>query len=87
LLHDGLPSRFRAGSASAVSTLSWLLFLPFALIFGAVSEHQSIFHASWMIVGLAVVACGLLVKAFTARHFYPLQTTEEDLSLAQTYAK
>jgi predicted MFS family arabinose efflux permease len=87
LLHDGLPSRFRAGSASAVSTLSWLLFLPFALIFGALSERQSIFHAAWMVVGLTVVASGLLVKAFTARHFRPLPVVKEDLPLAETYAK
>ena len=87
LLHDGLPSRFRAGSASAVSTLSWLLFLPFALIFGALSERQSIFHAAWMVVGLAVIASGLLLKAFTARHFRPLAAIKEDLPLAETYAK
>jgi hypothetical protein len=33
-LHDAVPSTIRAGVASGVGTLTWLTFLPFALLFG-----------------------------------------------------
>jgi MFS family permease len=37
LLHDGVPSNVRAGVSSGVGTLSWMLFLPFSLAFGAIA--------------------------------------------------
>ena len=39
-LHDAVPSSIRAGVASGVGTLTWLTFVPFALVFGAVSEAR-----------------------------------------------
>ena len=34
-LHDAVASTIRAGVASGVGTLTWMTFLPFALLFGA----------------------------------------------------
>ena len=62
LLHDSLPSEVRAGAASGVSALSSLAFVLFALLFGVVSQHAGVFHAGWMVVGVALLAGALLVK-------------------------
>ena len=65
LLHDCLPSPVRAGAASGVSALSSMIFVPFALLFGVVSQHIGIFHAGWMVVGVTLLASALLVTAST----------------------
>src|SRR5438128_7559748 len=62
LLHDSLSSRVRAGAASGVGALSSIAFVLFALLFGVVSQHAGIFHAGWMVVGVALLASVLLVK-------------------------
>ncbi len=67
LLHDSLPSEVRAGAASGVSALSSMAFVLFALLFGVVSQHLSIFRAGWMVVGVALLAGVLLVKATLGR--------------------
>ena len=54
-LHDALPSRVRAGSASALSTMARLLVIPASLVFGMVSARINVFTAGWLFVGLAVV--------------------------------
>ncbi len=61
LLHDSLPSAVRAGAASGVSALSSMAFVLFALLFGVVSQHVGVFHAGWMVVGVALLAGALLV--------------------------
>lgn len=61
LLHDAVPSTIRTGVASGVSAISWLAFLPFALVFGLISKHAGVHSAAWMIVGSAVLVGGLLV--------------------------
>lgn len=53
-LHDSLPSDIRASASSTVSTLSRLILIPFALLFGAVSTHFGIFTAAWIMVGVSV---------------------------------
>lgn len=60
--HDALPSRFRAGAASAISTISRIIFIPGALAFGALSTTHSVFTAAWMIVGLVVAALACELK-------------------------
>jgi hypothetical protein len=47
-LHDAVPSTIRAGLASGVGTLTWLTFVPFALVFGLVSERAGIDRAGWL---------------------------------------
>jgi hypothetical protein len=60
-LHDAVPSTIRAGVASGVGTLTWLTFVPFALVFGAVSERAGVDRAGWLLVAIGVVAGLLLV--------------------------
>lgn len=59
-LHDAVPSRIRAGVASGVSTLTWLTFVPFALVIGFVSDRWGVDEAGWVFVAVAV-ACGILM--------------------------
>ena len=49
LLHDAVPSTVRAGVVSGTSTFSWLIFLPFSLVFGLISKHTGVHAANWMI--------------------------------------
>ena len=55
-LHDNLPSRVRAGSASAVNTVSRLFIIPLSLLFGAIANTSSIFVATWLLVGIFAIA-------------------------------
>jgi predicted MFS family arabinose efflux permease len=63
LLHDAVPSTVRAGVASGVSTLTWLVFLPIALGIGLLSEHRGVHASGWLITVLAAAAGGLLVAS------------------------
>ncbi len=49
-LHDTMPSKVRVGAASIVATIGYATFLPVAYLFGAISSHHDIFHATWVIV-------------------------------------
>jgi predicted MFS family arabinose efflux permease len=60
-LHDAVPSTIRAGVASGVGTLTWLTFVPFALVFGAVSQRAGVDRAGWLLVAIGVVAALLIV--------------------------
>jgi predicted MFS family arabinose efflux permease len=60
-LHDAVPSTIRAGVASGVGTLTWLTFVPFALVFGAVSERAGVDRAGWLLVAIGVVAALLIM--------------------------
>jgi MFS family permease len=61
LLHDAVPSAVRSGVASGVGALSWIAFLPFALIFGVVTERAGVHTAGWMITAATVLAGALLM--------------------------
>jgi predicted MFS family arabinose efflux permease len=61
VLHDAVPSTQRAGVASGVSTFTWLVFLPFSLAFGAVSDSVGVHSGALLLVGMAVLVAGLLV--------------------------
>jgi MFS family permease len=62
LLHDAVPSTIRSGVASGVGALSWIAFLPTALVFGIISKQAGVHTASWMIVA-ATVASGMVLFA------------------------
>jgi MFS family permease len=66
-LHDAVPSTIRAGVASGVGTLTWLTFLPFAFLFGYVSDRSGVHDAGWTLAVLGVLTVVLL--AWTARGF------------------
>jgi MFS family permease len=61
-LHDAVPSTIRAGVASGVSTLSWIGFLPFALVFGWVTRQLGTGASGWLITGTTVLVGVLLVR-------------------------
>lgn len=63
-LHDQLPSRVRAGAASALSTVSRVLLIPIGLYFGWLSAEYSIFNAAWILVFLSIVALALELVRF-----------------------
>lgn len=69
LLHDSLSSQVRAGAASGVGALSSIGFVLFSLLFGMLSQHAGIFHAGWMVVGVALLAGALLVKVALGKDF------------------
>jgi MFS family permease len=62
LLHDAVPSAIRSGVASGVSAVSWMAFLPFALVFGLISKHIGVHTAGWLITVVTVLAGALLAK-------------------------
>jgi MFS family permease len=65
-LHDAIPSSVRAGVASGVGTLTWLTFLPFALLFGAISDRSGVHDAGWTVVAVAAGTAALLLVAASA---------------------
>jgi predicted MFS family arabinose efflux permease len=66
-LHDAVSSTIRAGVASGVGTFTWLAFLPFAVVFGAVSDRSGVHDAGWTLIAVGIVTVGLL--AWTVRGF------------------
>jgi hypothetical protein len=61
LLHNAIPSTIRAGVASGVSTLTWLVFLPFSITFGVIANRVGVHGSGWLIVLAAgAAAAGLL---------------------------
>jgi MFS family permease len=66
MLHDAVPSTVRTGVASGVSALTWLSFLPFALVFGVVSGEYGVYASGWMIT-VIVIAVGVVLVALRGR--------------------
>jgi MFS family permease len=66
LLHDGVPSTIRAGVSSGVDTFSWVLFLPFSLLFGWYAREHGVQQAGWFL-SVAALLVGLLLVASAAR--------------------
>lgn len=60
-LHDAIPSTIRAGVASGVSTLTWLTFIPFALVIGFITDAAGVHTAGWLLVVVAAVGAVLAV--------------------------
>lgn len=68
LMHDSLSSKIRAGAASAVSTFARILLVPFALLFGYVSDTKDIFASGWLLFGLAVLVSVLIIREANKRN-------------------
>jgi hypothetical protein len=75
-LHDAIPSSIRAGVASGVGMLTWLAFVPFALVVGGVSQQAGIGNAGWLFVGVGVVAAVLMLAVLPRARHAPEPTTE-----------
>lgn len=68
-----LPSHVRAGAGSAANTAMRLVNIPLVLFFGWIAETYSIFSASWILVGLVLIA---LVSEFNSHFRQPTRTIE-----------
>lgn len=84
-LHDELPSRLRAGAASAVSTFVSIIFIPFSLVFGSISNRHDTFSAAWLVLGIAVVMVLALVGSVAHRRMQ--QARLRDIVAAETPRK
>jgi MFS family permease len=73
LLHDAIPSSVRTGVASAVGTLSWLVFAPGAVFLGWVARAQGVDAAGWALTAMAALVGALLLVA-TVRRPEPVAT-------------
>lgn len=81
LLHDGVPSQVRAGVSSGVGTLSWVLFLPFSLLFGWFAHSHGVRQAGWFLATAALlIALLLLASAFRRRPRAVAPTPPEELA-------
>jgi MFS family permease len=66
LLHDAVPSAIRAGVSSGGGTLTWLLFMPFSLVFGWVARENGVSRSGFMLAGAVVVVGTLLIVSVRA---------------------
>ena len=61
-----LPT-IRTGVASGVSAISWIAFLPIALVFGVVSTQHGVHTAGWILTALTVLTSVLLARVAMRR--------------------
>jgi MFS family permease len=66
VLHDAVGSEIRAGVSSGAGTLSWLLFLPFSLLFGTIAHTHGVATAGWIVVAGCVTVAGLFLRSIRA---------------------
>jgi len=66
LLHDAVPSSVRAGVSSGAGTMTWVLFLPFSLVFGWAARENGVHWSGFMLAGAVVVVGVLLVISVRA---------------------
>ncbi len=86
LLHDSLSSKVRAGAASAVSTVGRAFIIPFALLFGFVSQKVSVFAASGLFFAMIIVIVIFTLKTYTKAKELP-SLSPDGLASADTYSK
>jgi hypothetical protein len=79
LLHDGVPSSLRAGVSSGVGTVSWLLFLPFSLLFGWFARAHGVQRAGWFLTAAAALI-GLVLIASVVRGRAKLTSAAADVA-------
>jgi MFS family permease len=58
LVHDAVPSSLRSGVSSGVGTLTWIAFLPCALVFGGLSAGPGL-QVGAVVLGALAVSSGL----------------------------
>ena len=66
LLHDAVPSSIRAGVSSGAGTMTWVLFLPFSLVFGWTAQQNGVHWSGFMLAGAVLVVGVLLVVSVRA---------------------
>jgi hypothetical protein len=89
LVHDAVSSPVRAGVASGIGTLSWLLFVPFSLFFGWLVRAHGVGWAGWVLTGVAALLAVLLAVSAgaseAAAHDAPTEAPELDALPAGEY--
>lgn len=85
-LHDAVLSSVRSSVASGVGGLSWMVFVPFALGFGSVSNSSGVHAAGWLIVAVVVVTAVVAFRVFSRRPDAPksLVSAGDDSGLRST---
>jgi Putative zinc-finger len=76
LLHDAVPSAIRAGVSAGAGTFSWMLFLPFSLVFGALARDRGLAWAAWALAGVAAVLAILLAVSVRTARAVPVEVDE-----------
>jgi MFS family permease len=66
VLHDAVPSTVRTGVASGIGALSWIAFLPLAIVFGLVTDDHGVHNAGWLLTATTVLAGLLLARVAVA---------------------
>jgi hypothetical protein len=66
LLHDSVPSSIRAGVSSGAGTLTWVIFVPFSLVFGWTARDSGIDKSGFMLAGAVVILSALLIISIRA---------------------
>jgi MFS family permease len=66
LLHDAVPSSIRAGVSSGAGTITWVLFVPFSLVFGWAARENGVHWSGFLLAGAVVVVSVLLVVSVRA---------------------
>jgi hypothetical protein len=84
LLHDAVPSTIRAGVSAGASTFSWVLFLPFSLVFGALARDRGIAWAAWVLAGVATVLAILLAVSVRTARAVPVEVEVEERARSGT---
>lgn len=85
-LHDELPSKIRAGAASAVSSITRVLVIPVVLLFGYVSRELTVYNAAWIFFVIMLLLSYFVFKTFAAnRHLVAVEP--EDSARIETYKK
>jgi MFS family permease len=82
LLHDGVPSTIRTGVSSGVGTFSWLLFLPFSLVFGWIAREHGVQRSAWILTAAALLVGLLLITSALRRRPEPVAVTTTTGDLA-----
>lgn len=77
--HDVLPSSLRSGSSSVSGTVTNLALIPLVFIFGKLTDHLGISHASYLLVPIVTIGIFSVAKAGTKFHSNLASITEARL--------
>lgn len=83
LLHDDLPSKVRAGAASAASTLGTMICIPLSLGFGIVSEEKGVFNAAWIFFGMLIIVSTFVLKTLADNNNLSSLSTKDIVHIEQ----
>jgi hypothetical protein len=78
LLHGAVPSTLRTGVSSGAGTLSWVLFLPFSLVFGWLIRAHGVHLAGWVLTAVTSIVAVLLAASARRRPAPPAPAGGEE---------